>query len=218
MGPTQRHMQWILLDKASGMWSWLSSFEIKNEWSSSCTPLCIFMAWTETALQNACRAGQIRANYENYETWCLEKVDLTQDTFKRKKKTYIMPCLMCVFVCRFMYLFYLFVYSFVRFTIHLLLDWFNGWLLISSPINTELINFTKEKSALGRPSGRCESNNKTHVRIGYMQVWTGYSRLIQPRLQQTGITWPGICRYLDVLYQVKKKKALCGDHVRPVSP
>jgi len=121
------------------------------------------------------------------------------------------------------YFIYLFIRSFVRSLhyslTHLLIYWFNGWLLISSPINTELINFTKEKSALGRPSGRCEINNKTRVRIGYKQVWTGYSWLIQLRLQQAGITWPAICPYLDVLYQVKKKKkALCGDHVRPVSP
>ena len=110
-----------------------------------------------------------------------------------------MPCLMCVFVYKFvcfvyLYLFiesfiqsfiylciyfiYLFIRSFHCSLNNLLIDWFNGWLLISSPINTELINSTKEKSALGRPSGRCEGNNKIEVRIGYMQVWTGYNWLI----------------------------------------
>jgi hypothetical protein len=109
----------------------------------------------------------------------------------------------------------LFVRSLHYSLIHLLIQ----WLTIRSHVSTELINSTKEKSALGRLSGWCKSNNKTDVRIGYMQLWIGYSWRIQPSLEPTGITWPGVYRYSELLYQVKKKKnALCGDHVRPVSP
>ena len=75
----------------------------------------------------------------------------------------------------------LFIYAFILFTclfvlslhyslIHLLIDSFNVWLLIISPVSTEIINSTKEKSALGRPSGKCESNKKADVQIGYMQI------------------------------------------------
>ena len=85
--------------------------------------------------------------------------------------------LLFVYLC--IYFIYFFIHSFVLSlhcsTIHLLIDRFNCGLLISSPVNTELFNSTKEKCALGRPSGRCDGNNKTDVRIGYMQMWTGYS-------------------------------------------
>ena len=85
---------------------------------------------------------------------------------------------------------YLFIYVFILFTslfirsfllslhyssIHLLIDRFSGGLFINSPVNTELFNSIKEKWALGRPSGRCEGNNKTDERIGYMDMWIGYS-------------------------------------------
>jgi hypothetical protein len=160
MGPTQRHIRWIPLDKASGMWSWPSSFEIKSEWSPSSTPLCIFVAWTETALQNVWRAGQTRANYANYEIRYLEKCRPTRDKFKKR---HILCRAWCI--CLYIYVFHIYIYllshsfsllfiyfillfirSFVRpfasllySLIHLLVDWFNGWLLISSPVNTELI-------------------------------------------------------------------------------
>ena len=95
-------------------------------------------------------------------------------------------CISFIFIYLFIYLLnnsfnLLFIYVFILFTclfvlslhyslIHLLIDSFNGWLLVISPVNTEIINSTKEKSALGRPSGKCESNNKPDVQIGYMQI------------------------------------------------
>jgi hypothetical protein len=128
----------------------------------------------ETALQNVCRAGQLRASYENYEIWCLEKCRPTRDKLKKRHilclawcvYLFIDLCISFIFIYLFNHSFnLLFIHVFILFTclfvrsrhyslIHLLIDWFNGWLVISSPVNTELINFTKEKSTLGRPSGR----------------------------------------------------------------